>query len=188
MPSPDTLPIALVGLRGSGKTTVGRLLARELGRKFVDLDEATVRRARKNGLALRGSSAGELLAAHGLQVFRGQERHALFDCLYDAPKIVLATGGGVVEVADNLEMLREMAFCVWLHAPPEVLASRVEADPTPRPRLLPGDALAEARELAALRGPWYRQVAKLDLDCSNMSPELVAVAVATQLRAWPSRS
>jgi shikimate kinase len=190
MPSPESFPIALVGLRGVGKTTVGRLLARELGRRFVDLDEETVRVASENGLARRGSSAGELLARQGLQIFRDQERRALRACLDESipsRAFVLATGGGVVEERDNLELLRERAFTVWLQVPPEVLAARVEADSALRPALVPGDALAEARALGERREPGYRAVAKLELPCESLSPAEVAARVAERWRAETSR-
>ena len=158
MPSRDELPIVLVGLRGVGKTTVGRLLARALDRPFLDLDDEIVRSAAARGLARAGSGAGELLARHGLDEFRALEAATLETCLAESRPIVLASGGGVVERASNRASLRERAVCVWLEAAPELLAARVDADPAQRPALVPGGSLVEARELWLHREPWYRRV------------------------------
>ncbi|MEO6708046.1 MAG: shikimate kinase [Planctomycetota bacterium] len=187
MPLRD-LPIVLVGLRGVGKTTVGRLLARELALEFIDLDEEIARRAMSRGEAEVGSSAGDLLERCGLAEFRALETAAL-EALLDPPRpIVVAAGGGVVEADSNRGLLRRRALCLWLRDTPEVLASRVDADPRKRPALVPGGSLAEARELERIRAPLYSEVARIELDCGARSPEKIAAAMLqglSLLRASP---
>lgn len=181
MPSRDELPIVLVGLRGVGKTTVGRLLAVALHRRFQDLDDEIVRNAAERGLARPGSGAGEFLARHGLGEFRALEAATLETCLATSRPSVLASGGGVVEQASNRASLRERAVCVWLQAAPELLAARVDADTAQRPALVSGGSLVEAHELWLRRESWYREVAMIDVDCGAQSPEEVAATVLKRL-------
>jgi shikimate kinase len=170
VPSSDERRIALVGLRGSGKTTLGELLARERGVPFRDLDRE---------LEL---SPGEFLAARGLDAFRDAEARALQRVLAEAGPFVLATGGGVVESAANRELLAARAFVVWLRAAPEILAARVEFDTEEfRPALVPGGPLAEARELGLRRDAWYRAVARAELDTGPWTPSEAAARLAALL-------
>ena len=174
--------VALLGLRCSGKTSVGRALAAALGRRFVDLDAETLAAGRQAGW--HASSAGELLQSTGITIFRELEAVALRRTVEPEPRIVLATGGGVVEREDNRVWLARTARCVWLVVPDEVLASRMRADPTPRPALLGGgDAVAEIETLRARREPLYRTLAEITIDCGAdpvdaLVPRIVA-ALAT---------
>ncbi len=152
----DPRPIALVGLRASGKTTLGRLLAEKLGRVFVDLDEEVSR----EDAALRASEvlrpAGEILATEGEPKFRDLEERALERVLSRTEPLVLATGGGVVERAKNRLLLRTRARCLWLQVPVEELQRRMRVDPTVRPALLGRDPIAEVPEIATRRDAWFR--------------------------------
>ncbi len=93
--------MAIVGYMGSGKTTVGRTLARALGREFVDLDRTVVKRA--------GRQIPEIFAENGEDYFRDLEHHALLDALRGRPRSVVACGGGVVVRPENRALLREVA-------------------------------------------------------------------------------
>jgi len=176
--------IALVGLRGSGKSTVGRLLAERLGVPFVDLDEelGRVQRGTAGEPDRPLPSAGELLAALGEPAFRELEARALRAALSGDGSLVLSTGGGVVERGENRERLRSRCTCVWLDASPEVLLARVAADPTSRPPLTD---LGPARELAVLAGrraPLYAEVAAWKVDTSALEVMAVARVILERLR------
>lgn len=148
------LPWVLVGLRGAGKTSVGRRLAELSGRAFVDLDDVLERRT--------GEDIASLLA-QGEGRFRQLEADLLRTslellCLGTPRATVLATGGGVVEHPESLRLLRTLPV-VYLSATPSLLAARVTADERTRPALIPGGAEAEAEALLARRDPLYREVA-----------------------------
>lgn len=166
--------LALVGLRGSGKTTVGRRVAQALQRPFLDLDDEVAR--------LAGVPAGELLVSRGEDAFRALELRALGDVLARMPAVVLATGGGTPTRAEARALLRARARVIYLSAPPEVTAARVAADPGPaRPPLRPGGPLAEARGLLADREAHYRDVADAIVDASRALDDVVrAVREAAQ--------
>lgn len=164
--------MCLVGLRGAGKSTVGAALARATGRPFLDLDRAIEDRA---GRTLRA-----LFAEDGEAAFRALEQEALGEALRLIPRLVLATGGGVVLAADNRALLRDHAV-IYLHAPPELLAARVSADPRSaedRPPLTPGGPLAEAHALYAARDPLYREVSTCVIDATPPVSEVVAAILA----------
>jgi shikimate kinase len=128
----DTI-VSLVGLRCSGKSSVGRELAELLDRPFVDLDVELARDfASGHGAA---TTAGEILAQHGESVFRDAEERTLERVLARDDAFVVATGGGVVERANNRALLRLHTTCVWLRVPTEELERRMRADKSSRPAL-----------------------------------------------------
>jgi shikimate kinase len=169
----NSLPsrIYLLGARGSGKTTVGRLLAARLGWSFVDMDDVIE--------AAAGKSIAEIFAGEGESGFREREAQALAQ-LAHRPDHVIATGGGIVLRADNRSRLCETGFCVWLTAPPETLWSRIKADPTTAVRRPPLTGLAgldEVGHLLAAREPHYRAVAHATISTTVQSPEAVVSAI-----------
>lgn len=148
--APNAVPrtIVLVGMRASGKTTVGRELAARLGRPFVDVDELI------EGLA--GRSADAVLARDGEPAFRALEARAL-ELAAGRPGAVVATGGGSVLLGDAFARLARGALVAFLDAPPEVLERR--ASIRPRPALTSLAPRAEIEELRARRLPLYRAAA-----------------------------
>ena len=165
--SDDPRPIVLIGMRCAGKSTVGRRLAEALGRPFVDLDDEVLRWAGLSGH--RARSVGELLARDGEPAFRRLEAERLRMLLEPSPRLVLATGGGVVERADSRALLARAARCLWLSVPTDVLRARMEAEPTAaararRPGLLGADPAAELPALLDRREGWYRAVAERVVD------------------------
>lgn len=172
-------PIALIGMRCSGKTEVGRELARLLGRPFVDADEHTLVMGRRAGHDF--DSAGALLAGAGPAVFRDLEAAALRPLLEPRQRLVVATGGGAVERADNRSWLARTAFCVWLDVPVDVLQARLRADGTSRPPLTGADPVSEVPAVLARRAPLYAAVAQLRLECGERAPAELALAIRDAL-------
>jgi shikimate kinase len=171
--------IALVGLRCSGKTTVGRLLAHQLGRELVDLDDALVGEAQRAFGDMRYESAGEFLREAGVEAFRDLEAHTLALMLAADRPLVLATGGGVVERPENRALLHERTTCVWLTCAPAELQERLRRSQVLRPPVLGTDPVSEVPDLALRRAPWYREVAALELDSGVLTPpELVQQILA----------
>ena len=171
--------LALLGLRCSGKSTVGKALARTLARPFVDLDDEVLRLSRYAGWS--APSVGALLERAGAARFRDLEAAALRRWLEPCARVVLATGGGIVEREDNRVWLARSAFSVFLSVPVAVLRKRLVADPTPRPALLGQDAVSEVEELEARREPLYRDVADLVLECGDAPAEEIAARIASAL-------
>lgn len=170
--------MALLGLRGSGKSTVGRALAARLERPFVDLDEEV---ARLGGAP--GERAGELLARIGEARFRDLEEAALEEALARTDAPVLATGGGVVEREANRRRLAGTARCIWLRARPEALLERIAGDPTPRPALTGLAPLEELRQLEARRSPHLAALAETTLEVEGVAvAELVESLLAHLVR------
>jgi shikimate kinase len=172
-------PIALLGMRAAGKTTVGRILARRMERPLVDLDERTLIQARRAGL--RAASVGELLRTAGRGRFRDLEALALRSVLEPGDAVVLATGGGIVEREDSRAWLARAARSVFLSVPVEILAARLAADPTDRPALTGTDALRELPHLLARREPLYRELAQAVVECGDDPPEGVAARILAAL-------
>jgi shikimate kinase len=167
--------IILIGYRGTGKTTVGRLVAARLGWDFADADDLIE--------ASAGKSVAELFDSEGESGFRDREAAALHDlCRRD--KLVLATGGGAILSPANRELLRNAGFVAWLVASPETIWERLRNDPATagrRPNLTSAGGLEEVRALVAAREPLYRELAHFTVATDGPSPREVADAILT---AW----
>ena len=163
--------IILVGLPGSGKSSVGRLLAERLGRRFIDLDALIEHRT--------GHTPAGLIETHGEPHFRVLESDAIAEACA-VPDAVISTGGGAVIDPLNRWALWDAGLAVWLDAPDEVLLERLVQDPIERP-LLKGDALAALAGLRARRSAFYR-AADLHLD-ADAPLEHLADRIAEALRA-----
>ena len=149
--------IALIGMMGCGKSTLGALLAEALNAPFCDLDKEIER--------FEGRSIPDIFAASGDAGFRLCETAALRRAL-SAPPCVLATGGGIVTREENIALLRENALVVWLCRPLEDILQTVEQDGRPN---LAGDKEERMRTLYAAREPLYRRAAHLAFD-NRVSP------------------
>lgn len=156
-------PIVLIGMRGVGKTTVGRFLAEELGRKFLDLDARTLRQAQRVGDP--APTVAALFFTGGEARFRDLESAALRAVLEPGIKCVLATGGGALERLDNRTWLARAGACVWLEESLEVIQKRVAAGGDSRPSLLgDGDPADELATLFERRRADYASLASLRID------------------------
>lgn len=168
----------LVGMMGSGKSTVGRRVARLLGWRFVDLDEEVARTS--------GRSVAELFDEQGEAAFRRLEATCLAGALdAGAGSTVVAAGGGVVLDAGNRSLLRTAATVVWLRAEPSTLAARV-GDGEGRPLLSGAGASDGPREalasLVATRAALYDEVADATVEVDDLSADEVAARVVQALR------
>jgi shikimate kinase len=173
--------IALVGLRASGKTSVGRALAADLGREFVDLDDEIAREAGRVAGSGGFESAGDVLARLGEEGFREIETRALERVLLRPDAFVLATGGGTVVRERNRALLSERAYVVWLDVPVGELQRRLRADPTVRPPLSGSDAVTEVGALFRARAPLYALAARWRIDASGGPPAGIARLVRAHM-------
>jgi shikimate kinase len=144
--------VVLIGYRGCGKTTVGRVLAGRRGAAFVDTDDMI---AESTGLSIH-----EIFATRGERVFRELEQRAI-ELAVAAPGRVISVGGGAVELKENRQALREYGTVIWLGAPVATLWRRITADPSSassRPDLA-GGGEEEVRALLARRTALYASTA-----------------------------
>ena len=165
------MTLILVGLPGSGKTTVGRQLARRLQLPFVDSDHEIEVRI--------GCSIREFFEREGEERFRDIEQDVL-DTLTQGPSKVLSTGGGAVLRAANRQYLRERGRTVYLKSTPEELFRRLRHD-TNRPLLQVADPLAKLKSLFAERDPLYKEVAHFVLETGRPSVSTLVNMIVMQL-------
>jgi len=157
---------ALVGLRGAGKSTVGRLLATELDALWVELDR------RVEDLAEQ--SLGEIFELHGAAGFHRYEHEALEGVLTEGDRVVIAAGGSIVEDERNFERLRETCRTVWLQATSEEHFERVLAQGDRRPTKNRPRAMEELETILAARTAAYSRC-EITIDTSGQTPaEIVA--------------
>ena len=153
--------VALIGLRGAGKSTLGRMLAERLGSPFIELDRAA---ERQSGMAL-----DELFEMLGQSAFRRFERAALEQILAETPRFVLATGGGLVTEPASFELLLECCVTVWLRAAPQEHMERVVRQGDTRPMAGHAQAMDDLVAILRSREPLYAK-ADLTLDTSGQTP------------------
>lgn len=170
----DPVTVALLGLRGAGKTTIGRRLARRLHIRFVELDRRVERAAEM--------SLGNLFSLYGEDYYRRLERETLAAVLAEKRPTVLATGGGIVTSPDTYALLKHSALTVWLRATPEDHWNRVVAQGDRRPMADHPQAMADLRALLEARQPLYA-TADHRIDTSGRSVDAVVDEVRTIVHA-----
>jgi len=163
--------VALVGLPGSGKSTIGRQLARRFGRPFIDTDQVIEQRV---GLSIR-----EFFEREGEESFRDLEQSVIDELTLGEP-CVLSTGGGAVLRPANREHLKQRTQAVYLHSAPEEVFRRLRHDRN-RPLLQVPDPLARLRELYSLRDPLYRESARFVVETGRPSVAALVNMVVMQL-------
>ena len=164
----DDQHVVLVGLMGSGKTTVGRVLAERLHRPLFDSDQLIESRT--------GRTVREIFVSDGEPAFRALEAEVLAEALRSSPPAVIAAAGGVVLAEENRALLHQVpARVVWLRADPALLVERA-ASGSHRP-LLDDDPAAVLRGMADLREPLYREVADMIISVDGRSITDVVEAV-----------
>ncbi len=176
MDQASTRMIALVGMPGSGKSTVARTLSRRLNLKLADSDQLIEQRL--------GCTIRSYFESHGETTFRDLEEAVLDELTQGSPSVVLATGGGAVLRPINRQRLHERGTVIYLRASPEQLAKRLRHD-TKRPLLQGGDPLKKLRALYAERDPLYRECAHFVVDAHGSSQAMLVNRIMMQLELMP---
>ena len=164
--------IYLIGLMGAGKTTVGRHLARSLGRRFLDSDHEIEART--------GVRIPTIFEIEGEAGFRQRESQVIAQIAAEHG-LVVATGGGAILAPENRRHLAASGTVIYLYAPPETLFARTRQDRN-RPLLRVADPLARLRELFVQRDPLYREVADIIVESRDGSAATLAHTVESRLR------
>jgi len=168
--------IFLIGYRGTGKTTVARLLAEALGWPWLDADELLERRY--------GQTIRDIFATEGEEAFRDKEE-AILSELCQLKEHVIATGGGVVLREQNRERLRKSGWVVWLTTDVDTIHRRLQADPTTwdrRPALAAASPQTEIATLLQVREPHYRSCSHVSVSTEGRSPEQVVKEILRAAR------
>jgi len=167
--------IVLVGVPGAGKTTVGRLLAKELGLDFLDSDQVIEARS--------GKSVSDIFTQDGEPAFRQIEHDVIIDLL-DSSNTVLALGGGSLGNDDTRAKVKS-ATTVWLVAGLAQAVDRVGMNRN-RPLLL-GNVRGQLADLMAAREPFYKEVAKVAVDTSKLIPSEVVAEIVAEFKKSDSQ-
>lgn len=170
--------IILIGMMGSGKTTVGKLLANLIGKTFMDVDHEIQRRT--------GVGIPVIFEIEGEAGFRKRESEILRDMVRQQ-NIVLATGGGAILHPDNRTLLRQHGTVVYLCAPVTELRRRTHQDKN-RPLLQTGNVQARLIELFTQRDPLYRETAHLIMDSGRQSARTFVQKLIQKLRQCNQKS
>jgi XRE family transcriptional regulator, aerobic/anaerobic benzoate catabolism transcriptional regulator len=157
--------IALIGLRGAGKSTLGKMLAKKIGWKFVELN--------KEVEAQNGLSVPEIIALYGQEGFRRMEQAALSQLLARKELMVLATGGGIVSEPLTFDLILSSFYTIWLKAEPEEHMMRVRKQGDLRPMADDRSAMAELRNILVSREPLYSRASAV-VDTAGLSVDAAA--------------
>jgi XRE family aerobic/anaerobic benzoate catabolism transcriptional regulator len=154
--------IALIGLRGAGKSTLGEMLAEDLGVQFVELSKEIEK--------FVGCTISEIQSLYGMNAYRKYERRALEETLQLYPEAVIATPGGIVSDPGTYNLLLARCTTVWLHAKPEDHMQRVRAQGDLRPMAQNPEAMQDLKKILMGRSTFYNKAA-LSLDTSSQDLE-----------------
>ena len=160
--------IALIGLRGAGKSTLGKMLAKKIGWDFVELN--------KEVEAQNGLSVAEIIALYGQEGFRRMEQAALEQLLARKELMVLATGGGIVSEPLSFELILSSFYTIWVKAEPEEHMARVRRQGDLRPMADDRSAMAELRSILKSREPLYDRASAV-VDTSGLSVDAAAAGL-----------
>jgi XRE family aerobic/anaerobic benzoate catabolism transcriptional regulator len=166
--------IALIGLRGAGKTTLGQRLANDLGYAFIELSREIEKFA--------GCSISEIHNLYGTNAYRRYERRALEEAIQIYPEVVIATPGGLVSDSATLNEMLSHCYTVWLQAKPEDHLARVAAQGDMRPMAGSAEAIDDLRLILEGRAPFYAK-ADMTFDTSAQPLEEAFQALRARMRA-----
>src|SRR3954468_10121445 len=165
--------IALIGLRGAGKSTLGKMLAKHIGWDFVELN--------KEIEAQNGLSVAEIIALYGQEGFRRMEQAALGQLLARNDLTVVATGGGIVSEPLTFDLILSSFYTIWLKAEPEEHMMRVRKQGDLRPMADDRSAMAELRNILVSREPLYSRAAAV-VDTAGLSVDAAAARLIDSIR------
>jgi XRE family aerobic/anaerobic benzoate catabolism transcriptional regulator len=171
--APSFAGIALIGLRGAGKSTLGKILAKKIGWSFVELN--------KEIEAQNGLSVAEIIALYGQEGFRRMEQAALKQLLARQELMVLATGGGIVSEPLTFDLILSSFYTIWLKADPEEHMSRVRKQGDLRPMADDRSAMAELRNILVSREPLYARASAV-VDTAGLSVDAAAGRLVDSVR------
>jgi XRE family transcriptional regulator, aerobic/anaerobic benzoate catabolism transcriptional regulator len=160
--------VALIGLRGAGKSTVGPMLARKLKTEFVELDKWVEEAA--------DMSLAEVFATHGEAYYRRLERESIQRVLSRSSGCILAPGGSIVSDAESWEFVKRRCFTVWLHATPEEFMRRMRRQGDLRPMQGRPSAMDELKALLGRREPLYNE-SQMKIKTTNQSPSAIVAKI-----------
>jgi shikimate kinase len=170
--------VALIGFMGTGKTVVGRKLARRLGKEFIELDALIEKKA--------GRSIPDIFRQDGEIFFRELEIATTKE-VAGRENAVIACGGGIVLNKINVDRLREKGITVCLTASPEIILRRTSKDNDERPLLAVSDRARQIEELMEFRRPFYERSADIIVDTSSLSIEAVVKRIIEKLKEHESQ-
>ncbi len=176
MPSDEALPknIVLIGFMGCGKSTIGRKLQQMLGYPLVDTDHLIEEKA--------GMPVTAIFSRRGEGFFRQLESAVLHELAApQAPRRIVATGGGIVGRKQNRKLLQQLGFVVWLQAPVDVILERTGRS-RDRPLLQTENPREKVETLLAQRTPWYRETAHLAVETQGLDAAEIAAGILESAR------
>lgn len=166
--------IVLIGFMGCGKTTVGRELHQRLGYPLIDMDQIIENRA--------GKPITTIFAEDGEPAFRNMETELLRELCHPATsRRIISTGGGVVCRKENRDMLRQLGYVVWLHAPTAVILERTGKN-RERPLLATDDPAAKIEVLMAERKPLYAETSHIKIETAGLDSDELATGILESAR------
>lgn len=170
--SPRASRIALIGLRGAGKSTLGAALSKALSIPFFELDREIERRS--------GTSLGSIFDLYGQQAYRRYEQEALQELLEGQQRFVVAAGGSIVSEASTFDLLLRHCFTVWVRTTPDQHMSRVLAQGDKRPMAGSGQAMDDLQRILQERTPLYER--------AHLTVETTVATVAETVREIVQRA
>lgn len=165
--------IVLVGFMGVGKTTVGKILAKELKWKFYDCDNLIIQKTEL--------SIDDIFKLYGEAKFRVVESEILSKLL-KLERVIIATGGGVITRYKNVELIKKRGIVIYLLADVLTLCERIKKDVTKRPLLYKGNYFHEIMKLISIRENLYKEVSDIVIDTANRLPEEVVKEIVMKLK------
>jgi shikimate kinase len=167
--------IALIGFMGTGKTAVGRALAKKLGKSFIELDPLIEQKA--------GKTIPEIFQEDGEIAFRELEIMVTKEAARQKD-VVIACGGGIVLNKINIDRLKKEAVIVYLTASPKVILKRTLNDDEERPLLKVANQTQTIKELLRFRKPFYERAAAFTINTSRLNIDSVAAQIITRLKEY----